>query len=290
MGVPFRVTHLVYILLPAAHPTHATLLLTIIFFTNFLHLFVPTIFLHRYQEFWKGGGSLKKIKSQQFFKASFSDHGLIDDSMTYIVAEMDGIILLFSSLDPRPHLSLHLGNEGRWRRLALQLQKSTTRDRRVCMRYTAFCSKPHPLWELVLFELVRKGGHVPLVPCSGSATGFNIISLMNQPPFFWNHRLSTLVIILCAKTEFRLDQSNCRSPVRWWTWRQQRTALCSTHLDNHYTHALRMVNTSYIEAATKHKQGKQGSLGTDLAPQQNTSRERCLRLAICITIRKYVWA
>ena len=26
------------------------------------------------------------------------------------------------------------------------------------------------------------------------------------------------------------------------------------------THALRMVNTSYIEAATKHKQGKQGSL------------------------------
>ncbi len=31
------------------------------------------------------------------------------------------------------------------------------------------------------------------------------------------------------------------------------------------THALRMVNTSYIEAATKHKQG---SLGTDLAPQQ----------------------
>ena len=56
------------------------------------------------------------------------------------------------------------------------------------------------------------------------------------------------------------------------------------------THALRMVNTSYIEAATKHKQGKQGSLGTDLAPQQNTSRERCLRLEICITIRKYVWA
>ncbi len=40
------------------------------------------------------------------------------------------------------------------------------------------------------------------------------VSLMNQPPFFWNHRLSTLVIVLCAKTEFRLDQSNCRSPVR----------------------------------------------------------------------------
>ena len=48
------------------------------------------------------------------------------------------------------------------------------------------------------------------------------------------HRLSTLVIVLCAKMEFRLDQSDCRSPVRWWTWRQQRTALCSTHLDNHY--------------------------------------------------------
>ncbi len=28
------------------------------------------------------------------------------------------------------------------------------------------------------------------------------------------HRLSTLVIVLCAKTEFRLDQSDCRSPVR----------------------------------------------------------------------------
>ena len=33
------------------------------------------------------------------------------------------------------------------------------------------------------------------------------------------------------------------------------------------THALRMVNASYIDAATKHKQAKQGSLGTELAPQ-----------------------
>ena len=28
-----------------------------------------------------------------------------------------------------------------------------------------------------------------------------------------------------------------------------------------------MVNASYIDAATKHKQAKQGSLGTELAPQ-----------------------
>ncbi len=78
-----------------------------------------------------------------------------------------------------------------------------------------------------------------------------VSSLMNQPPFFWNHRLSTLVIVLCAKTEFRLDQSDCRSPVRWWTWRQQRTALCSTHLDNHYaciTHGKHFIHRSCCEA------------------------------------------
>ncbi len=53
------------------------------------------------------------------------------------------------------------------------------------------------------------------------------------------------------------------------------------------THALRMVNTSYIEAAAKHKQAKQGSLGKIL---QNTNRERCLRLKFILTISKYVWA
>ena len=74
-------------------------------------------------------------------------------------------------------------------------------------------------------------------------------SLVHVPPFFWNHRLSTLVIVLCAKTEFRLDQSNCKSPVRWWTWRQQRTALCSTHLDNHYaciTHSKHFIHRSSL--------------------------------------------
>ena len=57
-----------------------------------------------------------------------------------------------------------------WNHLALQLQKSTTRDR-LHAAIIDCCSKPHPLCELVLFELVRKGGHVPLVPCTGSATG-----------------------------------------------------------------------------------------------------------------------
>ncbi len=33
------------------------------------------------------------------------------------------------------------------------------------------------------------------------------------------------------------------------------------------THALRMVNTSYIEAAAKHKPSQAGVLGQDLAPQ-----------------------
>ncbi len=60
---------------------------------------------------------------------------------------MDGIILLFS-----------------FKSLQLEI---------VCMRYAAiidFGSKPHPLCELVLFELVRKRGHMPLVPCTGPAT------------------------------------------------------------------------------------------------------------------------
>ena len=63
----------------------------------------------------KRGGSLKKIvlkKGQQFFlkpsQCSFSDHGLIDDSMTYIVTG---------------------DSRNGWNHLALQLQKSTTRDR-----------------------------------------------------------------------------------------------------------------------------------------------------------------
>ncbi len=57
---------------------------------------------------------MKKIllkKGQQFFfkpsQCSFSDLGLIDDSMTYIVAE---------------------DNRNGWNHLTLQLQKSTTRD------------------------------------------------------------------------------------------------------------------------------------------------------------------
>ncbi len=37
------------------------------------------------------------------------------------------------------------------------------------------------------------------------------------------------------------------------------------HLNNHFTHAY-LVNTSHVEAA-KHKQAKQGSLGTEVAPQ-----------------------
>ncbi len=59
----------------------------------------------------KRGGSLKKMllkkRSTVFLKpnqCNFTDHGLIDDSMTYIVARDS-------------------------RNLALQLQKSTTRDR-----------------------------------------------------------------------------------------------------------------------------------------------------------------
>ena len=114
-------------------------------------------------------------------------------------------------------------------------------------------------------------------------------SLMNQPPFFWNHRLSTLVIVYVPRRNSVLTNQIAEV--------QSGDELGGSK-ELHFaqriwiiiTHALRMVNTSYIEAATKHKQGKQGSLGTDLAPQQNTSRERCLRLVICITIRKYVWA
>ncbi len=57
-----------------------------------------------------------------------------------------------------------------------------------------------------------------------------------------------------------------------------------------------MVNASYINAATKHKQAKQGSLGTELAPQAkymieapSLEIERCLRLTLC-TINKYAGA
>ena len=61
----------------------------------------------------KRGGSLKKMfTSQQFFlklnQCSFSNHGLIDDSMTYILAR---------------------DSRNKWNHLALQLQMSTTRDR-----------------------------------------------------------------------------------------------------------------------------------------------------------------
>ncbi len=51
-----------------------------------------------------------------------------------------------------------------------------------------------------------------------------------------------------------------------------------------------MVNTSYLEAAVKHKQAKKGSLGTELAPHAEhksieagstvvagAQRERCLQ-------------
>ncbi len=66
----------------------------------------------RIQEFWKGGAVWRKFllkKCQQFFfqaQCNYSYHGLIDDSMTYIVAR---------------------DSRNGWN-LALQLQKSTTWD------------------------------------------------------------------------------------------------------------------------------------------------------------------
>ena len=90
----------------------------------------------------------------------------------------------------------------------------------------------------------------------------------------WISRRS-FVIVLCAKTELTNQIAEVQSGDELGGSKELHFAQRIWII---ITHALRMVNTSYIEAATKHKQGKQGSLGTDLAPQQNTSRER---LAIC---------
>ena len=64
------------------------------------------------RNFEKGGASLKKMFTTKnvnsFFKPCQCDYGLIDDSMTYIVAG---------------------DSRNGWNHLALQLQKSTTRDR-----------------------------------------------------------------------------------------------------------------------------------------------------------------
>ncbi len=61
------------------------------------------------------------------------------------------------------------------------------------------------------------------------------------------------------------------------------------------THGKRFIRT-YIDAATKHKkQAKQGSLGTELAPQvkhiqaPSSERERWLHSTLC-TINKYAGA
>ena len=80
---------------------------------------------------------------------------------------------------------------------------------------------------------------------------------MNQPPFLWNTALSSFYVqdrISVLTNQISEVQSGDEFGGSKELHFAQRIWIIITH-------ALRMVNTSYIEAAAKHKQAKQGSLG-----------------------------